>query len=359
MKRIVLLIDSLIGGGAETTNLRLAKIFLDNDYAVTVIIMKNIIEIDYDKRIELICLNYTKKKLSSLFQNYFYAYKLHKVLSQRNNTDLIIGSLGLTHKLMHIIEHKHTFYYALHGATTKAKLDSKKGLNYFLKKRELIKLYNQKHLICVSKSVKDDILSLPIFPKTIDVIYNPFDFNEIRAKAEEHINFEFPDEYIVHVGRFAKVKRHDILIKAFSLIENHNIKLVLVGEGEEKECLKELVENLNLQNRVIFAGFQKNPYPIIKNAKLLVLSSENEGFGNVIIEALVLEIKTISTMCEGPSEILSYMKLNDLLVNKNDIHLLKEKINTYLSKKIYISENLLNIFNEKEILKKYFNIMKP
>lgn len=355
MKHIVLIIDSLIGGGAEQTNLRLADMFIKNGFKVTVISLKNIIEIPYNKDMNLIVLDYKKDNFISYIRYLKYSQKLHTTLLKLGKVNLIIGSLGLSHKLMNIIDTKHNFYYALHGTTTRAKLDSKTGLSHYLKKKELIKIYNDKHIICVSNGVKNDILTLPIVPKSIQVIYNPFDIEGIRTKSNEVIDFKFPEEYIVHVGRFAKVKRHDILVKAFAQIENKNISLVLVGEGSEKGNIIQLVKELDLKNRIIFAGFFENPFPIIKNAKLLVLSSENEGFGNVLVESLILNTNIVSTRTLGAEEIMKN-KLSNQISEINDSNGLARKINFSCNNDILLTE-YHHPYKEKSIIKKYLYLM--
>lgn len=355
---IVLIIDSLVGGGAEKVNLRLAEMFIKKNYNVTIITIKNIIDYKINKGIKIISLNYKKYGIPKIIRDFFYAYKLNKILNTIPNKKLIIGSLALTNKLMNIIDNKHKLYYTLHNTMTIAKFGNKNILNKYLKEKELVRIYNNKHIICVSNGVKEDILSLSIKPKSIEVIYNPFDFIEIRNKAEEEIDFKFPKEdYIVHVGRFAKVKRHDILLKAFSLIDNKKIKLILVGQGEEEANIKQLIYKLNLEDKVIFAGFQKNPFPIIKKAKALILSSEREGLPTVLIEALVLNIPIVSTNCpSGPSEIMINY-LEKFLAKINNPNNLADKINLVLSTKFTIDNNLIQRFEINEIIKQYINII--
>jgi glycosyltransferase involved in cell wall biosynthesis len=360
MKNIVLIVDSLMGGGAERVNVSLAKMFIENGFNVYLIIIKDVIHIDVDSSINIIKLGYLKNEYL-LFNDYFYSIKLKKALfdiEQKNgHLDLILGSLGLTHKLMNMIGDDR-FFYALHGTTTKAKLDTKNGISKFFKKYELFRTYNDKNIICVSKGVKEDILSLGIRPKSIRVIYNPFDFDEIRSKSLEKIAFDFPDKYIVHVGRFSKIKRHDILIKAFSLIDDNTLKLVLVGDGEEKDNIIQLIGELGLGNRVVLAGFQRNPYPIIKNAKALVLSSESEGLPTVIIEALVLHTVVVSTDCmSGPREILGGC-LFDSLVKVNDIDNLSKMIEYVVNNNADINfKEMIDKFSKKSIMQSYMKIL--
>jgi glycosyltransferase involved in cell wall biosynthesis len=96
------------------------------------------------------------------------------------------------------------------------------------------------------------------------------------------------------------------LIQAFYLLSQDNqVKLILVGEGKERKSLEALVEKLNLQEKVFFAGFQENISDYYSLADLFVLSSIKEGMPNVLLEALQFGLTIVSTDCEsGPSEIL-------------------------------------------------------
>ena len=350
------MIDSLIGGGAETTNLRLANVFLEKGYNVHLILMRNTIDFEIDKRINLVFLDFKKNKIS-LLNEISYAKKLNKLLleieKKYGSINLKLGSLGLTHKLMNIINDD-SFYYVLHGSTTKAKINQRSGLKKLIKTYKLKKLYDKKNIICVSNGVKEDILQLNITPLWINTIYNFFDFEEIKSLSKEAMPLNVPKNYIVHVGRFAKVKRHDILIKAFSLLKDKSLNLILVGAGVEKENSEKLVEELNLSNRVIFAGFQKNPYPLIKNAKALVLSSDNEGFGNVLVEALTLNTMAISTNCPyGPKEILPKQYLSKV----SDYKDLAKVIEQNLENPLALENNFIAKFGKDTIIKNYEQLL--
>ncbi len=356
MQSIVLIIDSLVNAGAETTNIRLAKMFKDDGFIVHLISLKHKIEIDIPKDIVFHTISYKKDK--RFFRNNFFAKKLKDILNSIENKRLILGSLGLSHELMNLIDKQFNFYYVLHGNTSEAKVNKKKGIRKLLKKIEIKKLYSNKNLIAVSKAVEEDILTFKLNPKSIQTIYNPFDFDEIKNKALEKISINLPQKYIVHVGRFAKVKRHDILIKAFSKIEDKQMNLILVGDGTERYNIEKLIKDLKLESRILLTGVLKNPFPIIKNAKLLVLSSENEGFGNVLVEALCLNTPVVSTATIGAKEILKeklsifLSKIND----DNDLAKTIDKTIEYIYKNNNFNTELEN-YDKTNILKKYKNLM--
>ena len=133
--------------------------------------------------------------------------------------------------------------------------------------------------------------------------------------------------YIVHVGRFKLQKDHALLIRAYAQ-SSAQVPLVLVGTGPEMAACQALAATLGVADKVIFVGFQANPYPFIRHAGLMVLSSRFEGFGIVIAEALALGVPVVSTDCEsGPRELLP----THCLVPVGDVAALANKINQALA----------------------------
>ena len=104
--------------------------------------------------------------------------------------------------------------------------------------------------------------------------------------------------YIVHVGRFNRQKRHDRLLQAFAKVRS-NVKLVLLGDGRLETDIRAQVDQLGLTGRVVFMGFRQNPYPLIKGAQALVLTSDVEGLPTVILEAICLGTAVVATDCPG------------------------------------------------------------
>ena len=161
-------------------------------------------------------------------------------------------------------------------------------------------------LVAVSEGVADEMRSL-LPPKARDrvrSISNPVitdDFDTRLTKAGPLALTGNPS--LVAVGRLTRQKGMDVLLQALALAPEAT--LTIVGDGEDRQELERLSILLGLSGRVWFAGYMKNPLPIIRSADVLVLASRWEGFGNVIVEALASGTAVIATDCRhGPREIL-------------------------------------------------------
>ena len=137
---------------------------------------------------------------------------------------------------------------------------------------------------------------------------------------------------------------------------------MIIGEGEERKNLENQVKIMGLENQVIFAGFQKDINPFYQTADLFVLSSNYEGFGNVLLEALINGVNIVSTDCKsGPAEILSNGKYGKL-VPVNDVEALASGIIEVL-KGSSIDQNILQSrareFHPSQIAKKYLSLLFP
>ena len=114
-----------------------------------------------------------------------------------------------------------------------------------------------------------------------------------------------PGKRILTVGKLKDQKNHSLLLRAFAVMCGPDTRLMLLGEGENEAALRELASKIGIADRVIFAGFHPDPSAFYATADLFVLSSDYEGFGNVIVEALSFGLPVVSTDCpSGPAEIL-------------------------------------------------------
>jgi len=202
-----------------------------------------------------------------------------------------------------------------------------RGITGFIEKVLLIPwLYPlSDRIVTVSRAVREELISyFGLKGDKIDVIYNSFDNEGIKAKSIEPIpekfNIIFNHPVVITCGRLVLQKNHSGLLNAVSLaLEMTNFKLVIVGDGPLKTELLNQSEKLNLKvyvegrdkkissdYQIYFLGFQKNPFSFMKLAKVFVLTSDWEGFPLAPCEAMICGLPVISTDCPtGPREILS------------------------------------------------------
>lgn len=196
--------------------------------------------------------------------------------------------------------------------------------------------------------------ALDIKVRTIETIYNPFSLSEIVGKSNEFIPaIDF--EYIAFPNAFRDLKRYDIMLSALKKIE-HPVKLLILA-NKTREMMR-LIEKYDVMDKVSILGFQKNPFPYLKHARLTVLSSDREGLPTVLIESLILGTPVVSTDCPtGPREILKG-SLSNWLVPVGNRDALAKKINEALTSDIIIEESHVKDFMLESITDKYVKLLK-
>ena len=164
-------------------------------------------------------------------------------------------------------------------------------------------LYEGRDLVAVSEGVATDLRhGLGLERARIVRIYNGFDLEAIRAAAAQPAPGLPREPFVVHVGRFMPQKRHDLLLDAWRLAALPHKLVLLAADSKD---LQDLISEKGLEGKVLVAGFHPNPYPWMRAAELLVLSSDREGMPNVLVEALACGTRVVSTDCpSGPREVL-------------------------------------------------------
>src|SRR6185437_11489801 len=163
-------------------------------------------------------------------------------------------------------------------------------------------------VIAVSNGVAEDLRGLGVPSDRIRVINNPVDQKRLRHLAEVGPTLPNLDgvPYVMALGRLTEAKDYPTLLRAYSASKlRHSHRLVIVGEGEERAKLESVVRDLGVADRVLLAGALDNPFHVLADAALLVLSSRWEGYPNVLLEALALDVPVVATDCRhGPRELL-------------------------------------------------------
>ncbi len=205
-------------------------------------------------------------------------------------------------------------------------------------------------IVAVSRGIdcylKDEML---IAAKDIVQINNPIDVKHILLEGEEKTNVDLPANYIVFVGRLGKVKNIPLLLRAFNLIGDDSLHLVIVGDGSERSNLENYCKTLSSSERVHFIGPITNPMPIIKRAKTLALCSHSEAYPTVLLEAMVFNVPVVATPTTGALEILTNVDGGYITRSFDD----EEELKTSLIKAVHHNFSNMSAYaakNDKNII---------
>lgn len=205
-----------------------------------------------------------------------------------------------------------------------------KGFLRFVSRFVFYAIYScSSKIVSLSDGINEDIQYFYFLnPKKIVTINNGYNFDEIEKESRESLG---EHEYIfkgyniiLTVGRCVYEKAQIHLIRAFSRLEvdKLRLRLVILGDGSYSPVLLRKAEELGLKDKIFLLGYQKNPYKYMKRSKIFVLSSLYEGFGNVLIEAMVCKLPIISADCPtGPREIFGFNNYGSSLPVENLVFL--------------------------------------
>ncbi|MCT2347465.1 glycosyltransferase [Bacillales bacterium AN1005] len=318
-KKVAMVLPNYKGGGmpkvCETISLNLRP----EEYEQTLIILSSEKEKRYKFAGKSINISPSGNSLiSKLLINFTRIGKLKKIKKEWNFDTVI--SFGVQANIFNIItKNKETIICTEHNIKSiENKTWGFKGKIYDFLMR---KYYNNSdQLVAISEVMKVD-LEDNYGIKDIEVIYNPHNIEEVKRKSNESIDDRYKELFLdgpvlISVGRLAYAKAQWSMIRVMEkiILKFPTAKLLILGEGELKNELQELVRTLGLEENIRFLGHVDNPYNLIKQADIFVLSSLFEGFPNVLIEALASGTAIVSTDCpSGPREILD----NKININKS------------------------------------------
>jgi len=329
-KKVMFIIPHLGSGGAERVVANLCNGLAD--YERIVLIFENIIKHNVDARIISMNSPATQSLLEKLL-NFPVRYLKIRKLKEEMNPDFVVSLLepaNLFNVLTKISNQKTVLSFrSNYTATLQEDPFFGEGITRSILKifytLALKTIYNRADLlVAISKGVAEDLIkNYGINSNKVKVIYNPYPIEEIRESAKEPLgSYEeiFKHPVLITAGRLTKPKGQWYLLRVFkALKEKHkDLKLVILGEGELKDYLVKLSEELGLKTYVwgkdelsesfdvYFLGFQENPFKFMARSKLFVFPSLWEGFGNVLVEAMACGVPVVSSDCRsGPREILA------------------------------------------------------
>jgi glycosyltransferase involved in cell wall biosynthesis len=326
---VAVYVPSLRGGGAERIMVMLTNAFARQGWKVDLVLVEAVgpyLE-DVDGSVRLIDLG-ARRVVTSLPALVRYL--------RRERPDAMLAAL--THTNVVAVAARW-----LSGVPTRVVVSERNNLSVSRANAEFIRSRAMFPLVCwayraadgvttVSAGVADDLARFTKLPRTkIDVIYNPIVNDELLEKSREQVDHPwFSDNgspVLLGAGRLVEQKHFSALIHAFARIrKRREARLVILGEGKQRQELEALVRELGVGDDVSLPGFVSNPYAYMRGARVFVLSSAWEGLPGALIQAMACGTPVVSTDCpSGPAEILENGKWGRL-VPVGDVEALADAI---------------------------------
>lgn len=378
-KHLLFIIDSLVGGGAERIMTYIVNKLDKERFSVSLCLsLGSKIDYDISKEIKLyhlleiappnintpalihhiarICdqIPFSKSlknsywKIRSFLEAFYLASLTLRDVIEEEKPDLIVSFLPNSNIIALITKYLFKIEIPIYCSDRNTLSKEIKSLQYpFLYKALQKWLYKKADLhIAISNGVKEDLISKFKVPKEkVITIYNGIDIESVKTQSREPLEEETKEIFsdnetfrIISVGRLAKQKGHEYLLRAFKKVRSKaNCHLFILGEGDMRQRLEILAHELGIHRYLYLIGWHKNPFKFMARCNLFVLSSIWEGFGNVIVEAMALGLPIISTDCpSGPSEILDNGKYGILVPPKDEDALANAIIQVFSNKDLRI-----------------------
>lgn len=337
-----MVLQDLRGGGAERVAVLLANGLADAGDMVTIACLRAIgpNAAAISNRVELVDLNCSRTALSlKALRRLFSTRKPDIILSHMTHMNVvtILAALlcGIANRCI-AVEHNHF--------DLNLKLIRQRTVRAAYSIARFVYRWAAA-IICVSDGVAETLERCTgLSKRSIVVIHNPIvrdDLQELSAKVADHPFFAQSDYPVVlGVGKLLPQKDFDSFLKAIASLSGvREVRAVILGEGAERPKLEKLRNDTGLKEIVDFPGYCENPYAFMAAADIFLLSSRWEGFPTVLVEALAVGQRIISTDCpSGPREILLDGMLGRL-VPVGDYSAMAEAIDAALRAPAQISEN--------------------
>ncbi|MDA3048348.1 glycosyltransferase [Campylobacter sp. JMF_08 NE1] len=341
--KILFVISRLANGGAERV-LQVLTNFLCVKYEICIAILEdNKQRYNFDKRIKFLYLNVYKNG------GKFDKYKILRQCFKTESPNLIISFMDWTNVACVISNFGLSYPLIVTEHNTHSYLQNK----FFAKIRDIC--YKRADFLTVLN--EDDKKYYSKFTKNCEVMYNPYFGNSLK-------DITLKENIILSVGRLETVKGYDIYFKALSLIDKkllNKYEVQIAGDGSQRQNLKNLAKELNL--KINFLGHQENISKFYEKAKIFVISSVDEGFGNVLVEAAFNKCARISSDTVGAKEIIKD-KFDGILFKIGDEKELAQKLSNLMQDEnlqkqlIKNAEIGLDKFKAENIILKWENLIK-
>ena len=202
-------------------------------------------------------------------------------------------------------------------------------------------------IACVSEKCKESFISMFGNNPEVAVIHNVIDDKEILNKAKQPLpaNVLKQKMTLCTVGNFTPPKNHIRLLSSARKLheDGFDFDLWIIGDGQQRPMIEEFIRDNHMDLYVILFGFQKNPYPYMREADTLVCSSNYEGLSTFISEGLILGKPIVTTDCSGMRELLGDSEYGMITANEDNAFYqgLKDILSKNINQLQYCSEKSL------------------
>ncbi len=353
-KKILITTESLVMGGVETALLSLIKTLKKYDVDIDLFVLeRGVLNDEFEKltKVNIIDAGLPKNKLISRIMKTLLCKSIYKKYRKNNNKkyDIAIAFYGINN------------YCDLYAAAANAKqkfiwvhnnfetLYNISKIKFIMKLRNILMAKKFKYfdyIIPVSENTKKEFSHIfKNYDEKLFVINNIFDMDRLQMK-NENLDLELKGKYkLMYVGRLAKVKNIETLIYEFEKVKREilDVKLYIIGDGNEREKLENIVKKKNLINDIIFLGNQNNPFKYMNQADILLSASKMEAYSINSLEALALKKYFISADNNGAEDIF-------YLTNKANLN------NGIICKPKFIHKHIIYYLQNKDKFRPNFDM---
>ena len=300
-EKIALFVGSLEGGGAERAMLDIGRGLAEKGFAVDLVLMRPTGPYfeDVPDSVQVIALN-THGIVATLpaLMNYLRRRQPSVLLSTLNtcNVAALLARVQLGRRIAVIVRQSN------HFPTYAARSHFRRRLLLAVE-RALWRFADV--VVTNSSAVASDLKRIaPRISSRVRVIHNPVVSPDLFARATEPVEHPWLRDgqvpVVLAAGSLSPNKDHAMLLKAFALVATERTaRLVIIGEGRERDRLSALARELGITDRFDLPGFQRNPFAWMARARVFVLSSVIEGAPNVLVQAIACGTTVVSTDCPG------------------------------------------------------------